>query len=87
MTRLRLWMAILLGIPLGIISGYAVGNAWGPSDYLGCDISCFLTSLRGPAIGMLVAPTAIFLGLTIFWRPAETCDPNDPLDGEPLSSS
>jgi Na+/H+-dicarboxylate symporter len=81
MTRLRLWIAIILGIPLGIIAGYAVGNAWGDSDYLGCSISCFMSSLQGPALGVVIAPSVIFLGLTIFWRPkpvyeAPTLDEN-----------
>jgi Na+/H+-dicarboxylate symporter len=87
MTRLRLWIAVLLGIPLGIIAGYGFGNAWGSSDYLGCDIFCFVTSLQGPAIGVLITPIILFFGLTLFWRPAATCDPNDPMDDKPLSSS
>ena len=83
MARLRFWMSLILGVPAGIIAGYAIGNAWGDSTYLGCNLSCFVSSIQGPAIGILATPIIIFLMLTLFWRPKVTCDPEEPLDSEP----
>ena len=83
MARLRFWMSIILGIPVGIIAGYAFGNSWGNQGYLGCDVSCFTASLQGPAIGILMAPVIIFYGITIFWRPQLTCDSEETLDNNP----
>ena len=82
MSRLRFWMSLILGIPLGMIAGYAIGNAWGNSGYLGCTVACFTSSLQGPALGVLITPAIIFSGLTIFWRPRASCDPEELMDGK-----
>ena len=65
-----------------MIAGYAIGNAWGNSGYLGCTVACFTSRLPGPALGGLITPAIIFAGLTIFWRPRASCDPEEFMDAE-----